>query len=151
MWGLTSVPTPIYSGRMWGEFWATLGAVGLGLLFACTLLNVLAAVILARRSMPRVLQARWEAIEVKVFESVSKMAEMEAQIATWRAELEGLIEEAGNQFDRVERKRASAAAAVSAANRLNGGGGDGGLQPGMTREQRLTAIRRHAHGGGGSA
>lgn len=129
---------------MWGEFWSTFGAVGLALLITCTVLNVLASLLLARKSLPMRLQTRIEAIEDAVATGLLQISKIEAQVSTWKAELEGLIEESGNQFERLERKRASAAAAASRADRRAGNGSEGRMPDGASRDERLKWIREEA-------
>ena len=133
---------------MWGEFWATLGSAALALMVVCTVLNAAAAVCLARMSLPRLLKIRIEAIEEACAGAVKAVTEIESQVASWRAGLEGLIDEAQNQFERAERKRASAAAAASRLHGPNGGGDPTGEPgPGASRGERLAWIRRQAMGG----
>lgn len=103
---------------MWGEFWSTLGAVGLALIVACTLLNVAAALILARLSLPQSLKRRLEEISSGTATAVAEVKAIEAQVGTWKASLETLIETNEDAFERAERKRASAASAASRS--LNG-------------------------------
>lgn len=126
---------------MWGEFWATLGIVGIALLVACTVANTVAAVVLGRLSLPQLLKRRVEGIESKVLDCVKGMEEFAAENAASRAAVEGLIEEARNQFERAERKRASAAATLS---RLEN-------QPQVTmptsRAERIEMMRRLDRGG----
>ena len=128
---------------MWGEFWSTLGAVGLALLVACTALNLLAAAWLARRSLPKALEIILSRAKADSLTALAKVEEIEAQVKVWRTELEGLIEEAENQFGRVERKRASAAAAASRLEARAGGNGasTGEPPPGASREERMRWVR----------
>ena len=133
---------------MWGEFWATLGSVGLALLLTCTVLNLIAALVLARKSLPRSLQMELSRAKEECAEAVAVVRKIEAQVTSWRAELEGLIEESASQFERVERKRASAAAAASRAERARGNGSTGEPPAGGTREDRIQWIRDTARSKG---
>ena len=125
---------------MWGEFWSTLGMVGLALVVACTALNVVAALILARRSLPRILKIRIDAVEAACAESIKTLQEIEAQVGSWRTGLEGLIEENETAFQRAERKRASAAATVSRLDPRNETAGE--LPAAASRNDRIAMIRR---------
>jgi multidrug resistance efflux pump len=129
---------------MWGEFWTTFGAVGLALLVTCTVLNLLAALVLARKSLPRSLEIELDRAKAECAEAVAVVRKIEAQVTTWRAELEGLIEESASQFERLERKRASAAAAASRAERGRGNGSDTTYPAAGTRDERIKWIREQA-------
>jgi hypothetical protein len=131
---------------MWVEFWSTLGSAGLGLLVACTLLNLLAAVWLAQKSLPAKLQIVVNALEAKAAKAFAAQEQIEAQVASWKTQLETLLEANEDAFDRAERKRASAAAAASRASQALGGnaGASGEPPPGATRAERLLWIRSMA-------
>lgn len=133
-----------YGGGVWGEFWTTLGSAGLALLLVCTVLNCAAAVFLARLSLPRRLKIRLDDIEQASADSIKAVGEIGGQVASWRAGLEGLIDEAGNQFDRAERKRASAAATVSRMGAGNGPMATGEPGPEASRSERIAWIRSMA-------
>ena len=133
---------------MWGEFWATLGSVGLALLVTCAVLNVVAALVLARKSLPRALKIELDVAKAECAEAVARVRAIEAQVSSWRAEIEGLIEESANQFERVERKRASAAAAASRAEKARGNGSSMAYPEGGTRDERIQRIRETARSKG---
>jgi hypothetical protein len=133
---------------MWGDFWSTFGSVGLALLVTCTALNLVAALVLARKSLPRHLKYELEEAKTQCAEAVAVVRKIDAQVSSWRAELEGLIEESANQFDRTERKRASAAAAASRAEKARGIGSNTGLPEGGTRDERIRQIREIARAKG---
>lgn len=116
---------------------AGVGLVWAGVLAACTLLNVVAAVVLARLSLPRRLQSRVEAVEERTRTQDKQLAEFAAQSAAWESTLRGLVDEAEDAFARTERKRASAAATLSRLDQRQGGNG----AQLMTREAIIAAAR----------
>lgn len=87
----------------------------LGLLVACTVLNVGASVVLARMSLPMRLRKWRERADTHIDELTVTVDAITKKAKLWDATINGLIEEAENQFDRAERKRASAASAASRA------------------------------------
>jgi hypothetical protein len=129
---------------MWGEFWATLGSAGLALLLLCTVLNMAAALILARRSLPRRLRNSLERSEARSEDACIKAEEIAAQVRTWEATLNGLIEENENTFARAEKKRASAAATASRIAAAPPASANGEPPPGATRAERIAWMRRLA-------
>lgn len=98
--------------------------IALALAVLCTVVNVVATTVLARLSLPARLSRRVdgardsaEAALQTVARCQQRVEEIEAGQRAFRTEASGLLEEIEAQFERVERKRASAAAAASRAER----------------------------------
>jgi acyl-coenzyme A synthetase/AMP-(fatty) acid ligase len=112
------------------------------LALACTVLNAIVAVVLAKLSLPAKLRARLEVAESEVVRMRQEVGDVTAQAKLWRSSIEGLIEQADDAFERAERKRASAAAKVS---RLEGGAAP--ARSSFPDRASLIAHLRANHGG----
>lgn len=84
-----------------------------GVLAVCTVLNTLAAVLLARASLPQRLESRLQRVLAEVDAMGKAIEDFGRQNAAHESTLRGLEEEARDAFERAERKRASAAATLS--------------------------------------
>lgn len=79
----------------------------------CTAVNVVAAVVLARLSLPMRVR-KWAArMDVQCDELKATVAKIEKEAKLWDSTINGMIEEAGDAFGRAERKRASLASKES--------------------------------------
>lgn len=103
-----------------GEMVQGIGLAWGGILVACTALNVFAAVLLARLSLPQRLEARLARLRTEVEAFGKALEDFDRKNANNEAVIRGLVEEAESAFDRAERKRSSAAATVSRQQRGNG-------------------------------
>jgi hypothetical protein len=81
----------------------------------CTLLNGLAALMLARASLPQRLQASLSRVQAEVDAMGKSIEDFARQATTNESVIRSLVEEAEHAFDRAERKRSSVAATASRA------------------------------------
>lgn len=79
----------------------------------CTVLNVVAAVVLARLSLPMRLRKWRERADTHIDELTVVVDDINKRSKLWDSTINGLIEEAGDAFGRAERKRASLASKES--------------------------------------
>lgn len=87
----------------------------IGLLVACTVMNVAASVALARASLPARLRKWRERADTRIEELAAVVDDVNKRAKLWDSTISGLIEENTNAFDRAERKRASVSSAASRA------------------------------------
>lgn len=127
---------------MGGEILAYVNPLIFGVLLICTALNVLAAVLLGRRSLPQRLQIKLDVIEAKVAACAAGVDEFAQQNAISRATLGGLIEEAEGVFGKIERKRASVAATTSRLEAASAQVDEHGIPIGATGSERMAHIAR---------
>lgn len=99
------------------ELWGGVGLAWAGILAACTALNALASLLLARASLPRRLEARLERVRTELDGMGKALEDYARQHANNEAVIRGLVEEAEAAFERAERKRSSAAATASRLER----------------------------------